>query len=84
MTAEIHAVLRAVADVVALVEFVGDVLVVVADAVPMIDVVVPVIATVIDIDRPVDVDVVVAPVDAAAPVVPTAGPPSDGIACAEC
>ena len=83
-TAEIHAVLRAVTDVVAFVEFVGDVLVVVADAVPMIDVVVPVIANVVNVDGAIDVDVVVAPADAAAPVVPTAGPPSDGITCAEC
>ena len=38
VAAEIHAVVRAATDVVALVEFVGDVLIVVPDTVPVIDV----------------------------------------------
>ena len=69
-TAEIHAVLRAVTDVVAFVEFVGDVLVVVADPVSMIDVVVPVIANVVNVDGAIDVDVVVAPAERRRPGAP--------------
>src|SRR5262245_65163698 len=84
MAAEIHAVVRAAADIVSLVEFVGDVLVVVANAVSMIDVVIPVVAAVVDVDRSIDVDVVAAPVHAATPVISTGCPASNGIARAEC
>src|SRR5262249_41805756 len=84
VAAEIHAVVRAATDVVALVEFVGDVLIVVPDTVPVIDVVIPIVATVVDVDRSVDVDVVAAPIYAAAPIVSTGSPASNGITCAEC
>ena len=42
VSAEIHAVIGAATDIVALVEFVGDVCIVVAHAVPVIDIVLPV------------------------------------------
>ena len=42
VSAEIHAVIGAATDIVALVDFVGDVCIVVADAVPVIDIVLPV------------------------------------------
>src|SRR5262249_761183 len=84
LAAEIHAVVRAATDVVALVEFVGDVLIVVPDTVAVIDVVIPVVATVVDADRSVDVDVVAAPIDTAAPIISSGSPASNGITRAEC
>jgi len=83
MAAEIHTVLRAVADTVALVEFVGDVLIVVPDTVSVIDVVLPVVAAVVDVDRSIHVDVVAAPIDAAAPIISSGCPSCNGITCAE-
>src|SRR5262249_20658565 len=83
VAAEIHAVVRAAADVIALAEFVGDVLVVVAHAVAMIDVVIPIIAAVVDVDGTINVDVVVVPIDSATPIVSAGRPTSNGITCAE-
>ena len=80
VSAEIHAVIGAATDIVALVEFVGDVCIVVAHAVPVIDIVLPVAAAT---TRTVDVDVVVGPVDVATPIASAAGPTPNRVTRAE-
>ena len=85
VAAEIHPRLRVVARCTALAEFLSDVGVVVTHAVAMIGIVLPVVDVgIVDVDRAVDVDVVAAPIHAAAPITTACGPCADGDASGEC
>jgi hypothetical protein len=57
--------------------------VVVFDALAVFGSVLPIITACIDIDGPIDVDVVVSPVDSAAPIISARGPTSKGVAGSE-